>query len=52
MRFIQLIISNSNSNVSKFSPDQHEAIERIKSFLSSSEKTLLFQGSAGTGKMM
>lgn len=34
----------------EFSPDQHEAIERIKAFLSSAEKTLLFQGSAGTGK--
>ena len=35
-----------------FSTDQLEAIESIKQFLdkSSKEKTLLFQGSAGTGK--
>lgn len=36
----------------QFSSDQVEAIESIKTFLnkSSKEKTLLFQGSAGTGK--
>ena len=36
----------------EFSPDQVKAIQLIKAFLNkfSKEKTLLFQGSAGTGK--
>ena len=34
----------------EFSPDQIEAIQRIRDFLNGPEKTLLFQGSAGTGK--
>ena len=34
----------------EFSPDQQDAIRKIQEFLSSSDKTLLFQGSAGTGK--
>ena len=34
----------------EFSPDQLEAIQRIRDFLNGPEKTLLFQGSAGTGK--
>lgn len=34
----------------EFSPDQIDAINNIKSFLSGKEKTLLFHGSAGTGK--
>ena len=34
----------------EFSPDQVEAIQHIRDFLNGPEKTLLFQGSAGTGK--
>lgn len=34
----------------EFSPDQLSAIENIKNFLTGPDKTLLFQGSAGTGK--